>query len=106
VLFLVESRVDRPQAMLPEEWQQLVHAESDYGIQARRDAKLVDIWRAAGQYAAFSLWNVDDNDELHQLITGLPMFPFAVFTITPLATHPSTIRWHQVLAAEITGSGL
>jgi muconolactone D-isomerase len=92
--------------MSSEEWQRLVHAESDYGIQARRDAKLVDIWRVAGRYAAFSLWNVDDNDELHQLISGLPMFPFAVFTITALATHPSTTRWHQVLAAEMTRPGL
>ena len=102
--FLAESRVDRPQAMSSEEWELLAQAESDYGIQARRDGKLVNIWRIAGQYAAFSLWNADDNDELHQLISGLPMFPFAAFTITALATHPSTVRWNQLLAAEATRS--
>jgi muconolactone D-isomerase len=102
--FLVESRVERPQAMSSEEWERLARAESDYGIQARRGGKLVNIWRIAGQYAAFSLWNVDDNDELHQLISGLPMFPFATFTITALATHPSTVRWNQLRAADATRS--
>ena len=32
-----------------------------------------------------------DNDELHDLLSGLPLFPFMDITVTPLATHPSAI---------------
>ena len=30
-------------------------------------------------------------DELHQLLQGLPLFPFMKIHVTPLATHPSAI---------------
>jgi muconolactone D-isomerase len=98
MLFLARSQVNPPASMDAEEWQRLAQAESDYGIQKRREGKLVDIWRIAGEYAAFSLWDASDNDELHETISGLPMFSYATFDITPLATHPSTVRWNAILA--------
>jgi muconolactone D-isomerase len=100
MLYLAESHVNPPADIAPEEWQRLAKAESDHGIQARRDGTLVNIYRIAGEYAAFSLWEARDNDHLHELISSLPMFPYATFKITPLATHPSTIRWNKILAGE------
>ncbi len=100
MLFLVQSTVNPPATMPKQEWDTLAQAESDYGIGKRRAGELVDIWRVAGRYAAASIWNAVDNDHLHQLISGLPMFAYADFTITALATHPSTIRWNQILADE------
>ena len=38
------------------------------------------------------IWEADDNDEMHKLISGLPFFPYADIKITALATHPSDIR--------------
>ena len=98
MLYLAESHVNKPADMSAEEWQRIAQAESDHGIQARRDGSLVNIWRIAGEYAAFSLWEADGNDKLHEHISSLPMFPYATFKITPLATHPSTIRWTKILA--------
>jgi muconolactone D-isomerase len=100
MLYMAESHVNPAADMDPEEWARLAAAESDYGIACRREGKLVDIWRIAGEYAAFSLWNAEDNDELHRLISGLPMFPHATFSITALATHPSTVRWTAIQAGE------
>ena len=49
------------------------------------------IWRVVGEYANYSIFDVASNDELHQLLQGLPLFPFMKISVTPLAQHPSAI---------------
>jgi muconolactone D-isomerase len=44
-----------------------------------------------GEYANYSIFDVSSNDELHQLLPGLPLFPFMKIHVTPLAKHPSAI---------------
>ena len=44
-----------------------------------------------GEYANYSIFDVASNDELHQLLQGLPLFPFMKISVTPLAQHPSAI---------------
>ena len=50
------------------------------------------MWRIAGQYANVSIFDVQDNAELHDILSGLPLFPFMDITVTPLLRHPSAIR--------------
>ncbi len=50
------------------------------------------LWRIAGQYANVSVFDVADHDELHAILSGLPLFPFMEMTVTPLARHPSAIE--------------
>ena len=49
------------------------------------------IWRIVGEYSNFSIFDVADNDELHSILSGLPLFPYMTIHVTPLATHPSDI---------------
>lgn len=100
MLYLLQSWVNPPEHISQDEWAALAAQELEHGIQKRREGKLVDIWRVAGEYAAVSIWDADDNDELHSLISSLPMFAYAKFKVTALATHSSTIRWREVCAAE------
>lgn len=100
MLYMVRSRVNRPKFVSDSDWEQLVTEESDYGIQARKDGHLVDIWRVSGLYAAFSVWDASDNDEFHRVLTGLPLYRYAEFEVTPLSTHPSTVRWVALNHAE------
>lgn len=100
MLYLAQSHVNQPPTMDQAEWDRLAQAESDYGIQARRDGKLIDIWRVVGEYAAVSIWSAEDNDEMHRTLSGLPLFAYADIKVTALATHPSTIRWTAILAEE------
>jgi muconolactone D-isomerase len=44
-----------------------------------------------GEYANFSILDVDSNDQLHQLLSGLPLFPYREIEVTPLAVHPSDV---------------
>ena len=45
----------------------------------------------AGRYANVSVLDVADHDELHAILSSLPLFPFMDVTVTPLARHPSAI---------------
>jgi muconolactone D-isomerase len=35
---------------------------------------------------------VDSNDELHEILWGLPLFGYMDIEVVPLATHPSDIN--------------
>jgi muconolactone D-isomerase len=45
-----------------------------------------------GEYANYSVFDVESHDELHTLLSGLPLFPYMTMQVTPLARHPSAIR--------------
>ena len=65
--------------------------EKAYSQDLQRDGRWKSIWRVVGEYANYSIFDVASNDELHQLLQGLPLFPFMKIDVTPLATHPSAI---------------
>jgi muconolactone D-isomerase len=60
--------------------------------QLQRSGKWRHIWRIAGEYANTSIFDVDSNQELHDLLTGLPLYPYMRIAVTPLCRHPSSIR--------------
>ncbi len=49
------------------------------------------LWRVAGRYADVSIFDVASHDELHAILSTLPLFPFVQMKVTPLAQHPSAI---------------
>ena len=100
MLYLVDIQVNKSELLDPEQWEALAQAESDYGIEARRNGKQLHIWRKAGAYAAVAVWDAEDNAELHELLSGLPLFHFLDITVSPLVEHPSTIRWAKIQAGE------
>ena len=57
----------------------------------QRSGKWRHLWRVAGHYSNISVFDVDSHDELHAILSGLPLFPFMEMTVTPLARHPSAI---------------
>jgi len=50
------------------------------------------IWRVVGQYRNVSIFDVPDNAALHEILMGLPLFPFMDINVTPLCRHPSSIH--------------
>ena len=40
----------------------------------------------------YSVFDVANNDALHEALSGLPLFPYMKISVTPLAKHPSSIR--------------
>ena len=52
------------------------------------------IWRVVGEYANYSIFDVDDHDELHTILSGFPIFNYMDVKITPLAKHPNALKYN------------
>lgn len=91
-LFHVRMDVDIPRDLDPEVRTQTLAKEKAYSQDLQRQGKWVHIWRIAGKYSNVSIFDVDTPDELHDLLWNLPLFPYMTVDVTPLATHPSSIK--------------
>lgn len=91
----------------------LFHVTMDVRIPANADAKQIDelkkrekercqelmatgtwrhLWRIAGRYANVSIFDVESNAALHDLLSTLPLFPFMEISVSPLCRHPSSLH--------------
>ena len=91
MLFLVRMDVNIPRDLPTEQAYEIKAREKAYSQDLQRDGRWKSIWRVVGEYANYSIFDVASNDELHQLLQGLPLFPFMKISVTPLAQHPSAI---------------
>ncbi|MFF3574279.1 muconolactone Delta-isomerase [Nocardia jiangxiensis] len=91
MLFHVRMDVRLPRDLEPEARAQIVAREKAYSQELQRAGKWPQLWRIVGEYANFSIFDVESTDELHELLSGLPLFEYMSITVTPLATHPSKI---------------
>ena len=39
-----------------------------------------------------SIFDVESNEELHNILQGLPLYPYMNIEVMPLNRHPSSIR--------------
>lgn len=92
MLFHVTVDVNLPRDLRAEERADILAREKAYSQDLQARGKWRHIWRVAGRYANVSILDVRDNDELHAILSGLPLFPFMQITVTPLLRHPSAIR--------------
>ena len=91
MLFLVRMDVNITRDLPTEQANEIKAREKAYSQDLQRDGSWKSIWRVVGEYANYSIFDVASNDELHQLLQGLPLFPFMKISVTPLAQHPSAI---------------
>ena len=91
MLFHVRMDVHIPHDLDPDVRAETVAREKAYSQELQRKGTWPHIWRIVGEYANFSVFDVESNDELHQLLSGLPLFPFLTIRVTPLAAHPSAM---------------
>ncbi len=90
-LYAVRMDVALPPDMDPAARDDLLAREKAYSQRWQRSGHWPRIWRCVGQYANLSVFAVDSNEQLHQILWGLPLFPYMSITVTPLAAHPSDI---------------
>lgn len=91
MLFMVHMIVDIPDTLPAEEAARIKAEEKQYSQDLQRSGKWPHIWRIVGEYANISIFDVESNDELHDLLSKLPLFPYMTISVTPLAKHPSAI---------------
>lgn len=92
MLFHVTMTVKLPHDMDPAAAADLKAREKAIAAEHQKAGRWRHLWRVAGAYANVSIFDVRDNAELHDLLTGLPLFPFMEIAVTPLCRHPSSVH--------------
>lgn len=92
MLFMVRMDVNIPADMPVAQADELKAREKAYSQELQRSGKWQQIYRIVGEYANYSIFDVETNDELHSMLAALPLFPYMKIHVTPLAKHPSSIR--------------
>ena len=91
MLFLVRMDVKIPHDVAAAVMDDIKAREKAYSQALQKDGRWVHIWRVLGEYANYSVFDVASNDDLHQILSQLPLFPYMRIHVTPLARHPSSI---------------
>jgi muconolactone D-isomerase len=91
MLFQVQIAIKIPPGMDKAEVENLSGAEVDRVKQLQRDGKWLHIWRVAGKWANTSILDLEGPDELHQIISSLPLFPYMEIEVIPLSRHPAAL---------------
>ena len=92
MLYHVRMDVHPPHGIDPAAFDRLKAEEKSRAQDLQREGKWVHLWRVAGEYSNISVFDVADHDELHTILSTLPLFPFMDVLVTPLARHPSAIE--------------
>ncbi len=91
MLYCVEMDVQVPCDLDPAVFDRLKAEEKARAADLQRAGTWRHLWRVAGRYANISIFDVASHDELHAILSTLPLFPFMQMKVTPLARHPSAI---------------
>ncbi|SDM34261.1 muconolactone delta-isomerase [Franzmannia pantelleriensis] len=92
MLFQVEMTVKLPPEMPAEQAAKIKATEKAYAQELQRAGKWRHLWRVAGSYANVSVFDVEDNAELQEIVSNLPLFPYMEISVKPLCRHPSSVR--------------
>lgn len=86
--FLVRITVNVPTHVTPDEEQRLRAAELVAGRKLADDGIIQRIWRVPGTTSNVGIWRVADADELHRVLTSLPMYAWLGVDVQALSLHP------------------
>lgn len=92
MLYCVQMEVSLPHGMDPAVLDRLRAEEKARAQELQHAGKWRHLWRVAGRYANVSVFDVASHDELHAILSTLPLFPFMDVSVTALAQHPSAIQ--------------
>jgi len=92
MLFLVRMTVRLPHDMPATLADDLKSREKALAQRLQQDGTWRHLWRVAGRYANVSVFDVADNQTLHDTLLSLPLFPYMEIDVQPLCRHPSSIH--------------
>jgi muconolactone D-isomerase len=84
--------VNLPLDMPAEQSNEIKRIEKEYAQKLQAEGKWRHLWRVVGEYANVSIFDVSSNEELHNLLSNLPLFPYMEIQVVPLCRHPSSIK--------------
>ncbi|MDO5638869.1 MAG: muconolactone Delta-isomerase [Neisseria sp.] len=92
MLFHVRMNVNLPPDMPSETAERIKAEEKAYFQTLQQSGKWRHIWRIVGQYANYSVFDVNSAEELHQILMSLPLYPYMEVSVEAMCRHPSSIH--------------
>lgn len=92
MLYVVEMDVNIPTTWSEEKIQDYIIREKETSQRWQKSGKWVYLWRVAGKYSNISVIEAESPDELHEIISSLPLFPYMTIKITSVCKHPNAIK--------------
>jgi muconolactone D-isomerase len=92
ILFHVTMAATIPDHLDSEVRADLLAQEKARAQELQRQGVWLHLWRVVGRYSNVSVFDVETNEQLHDLLWTLPLFPYMQIEITPLAAHPSAVE--------------
>lgn len=92
MLYHVRMDVLLPTDMDADKVNELKATEKALSQKLQDEGKWRHIWRLAGEYSNFSIFDVESNEELHDIMMSLPLYPYMRVAVTPILRHPSSVR--------------
>lgn len=92
MLYVVEMDVKIPESWSEEKLTDYLKREQETSQKWQKSGQWVYLWRVAGKYSNISVIEADSPDELHQIISSLPLFPYMNIKVTSVCKHPNAIR--------------
>lgn len=92
MVYVVEMDVHIPETWSEEKLADVVAREKECSQKWQSSGKWKYLWRVAGRYSNISVLEVDGPDELHQIISSLPLFPYMTIKVTSVCKHANALR--------------
>ena len=92
MLFHVKMTVNLPLDIPAERAARLKAEEKALAQRLQQEGKWRHLWRIAGHYANYSVFDVESVQALHDLLMQLPLFPYMAIEVNALCRHPSSIH--------------
>ncbi|TDF84031.1 muconolactone Delta-isomerase [Pseudomonas sp. H9] len=92
MLFHVKMTVKLPLDMPADTAAALKANEKALAQRLQQEGTWRHLWRIAGHYANYSVFDVPSVEALHDTLMQLPLFPYMDIEIDGLCRHPSSIH--------------
>ena len=104
MLFFVKGELKGAVPLPPEQFLELVVKEWETIISYRQQGKVLAGGALAGRKGGGGIFNVDSAEELHTLVSQLPMFLFVEWEIIPLNTAEYALEGAKQALASLRAS--
>lgn len=91
MIFQVEIDVAIPEAADRDMVRNLSQEESEKARELQRSGKWKHLWRVVGKWSNLSIFDVESAEELHEILTSLPLYRFMTIRVTALCRHPASV---------------
>lgn len=92
MLFMVQMDLTVPLDYDADKFAALKQAEKEKFQDLQKAGIWRHIWRVVGLYSNVSIFDVESNAQLHDILTSLPLYPFMAIRVTALCRHPSSLH--------------